>query len=69
MFKAWICIIIMSGGYSGSYGQAVAPTVIGDIARKVDWQRIGQAAVAAAHRVNGDSPATYQCVEIYHTPE
>ena len=69
MFKAWICIIILSGGYSGSYGQAVAPTIIGDIARKVDCQRVGQAAVAAAKRVNNQSPATYQCVEMYHTPE
>lgn len=69
MFKAWVCIIVMSGGYSGTNGQAVAPTVIGDIARKVDCLRVGQAAVSAAKRVNDSGPATFQCVEIMHTPE
>lgn len=69
MFKAWICIIILSGGYSGSLGQPVSPTIIGDIARKVDCQRLGQAAVNAAKRVNTSAPVTYQCVEIMHTPE
>jgi hypothetical protein len=69
MFKAWVCIILLTGGYnsSGDYA-SVTSSMIGDIARKEDCLRIGEAAVRTSKRIQ-TSQATFQCVEIMHTPE
>lgn len=65
MFKAWICIIIIATG-AGSH-VTTSSNIVADIARREDCHRVGRGAVEAAKRV--DAGATYQCVEMYHTPE
>jgi hypothetical protein len=73
MFKAFVCII-MAYTYSSGHGDGVAISTIGDIARVQDCQRIGKAAVDRMNKLSTvyTQPAariSYQCVEIYHTPE
>jgi hypothetical protein len=60
MFKAWVCIIIMASGYQA--GGSVS--MIGDIARQSDCERLGRIAVQSS----GES-LSYKCVQIVHTPE